>query len=92
MRASGAGRAVGEPYITATHDRNNPRSGGVMRRLGMRCCDFYEEQWRPKNLPVAFRLCQRNPDGNDARIYEPYRARPAALWSRGTEPPGGIYF
>ena len=37
-----AGKAVigqvrkdGLPYITATHDRNNPRSGGVMRNLGM---------------------------------------------------------
>ena len=37
-----AGRAVidqvrrdGLPFITATHDVNNPRSGAVMRRLGM---------------------------------------------------------
>lgn len=36
-----AGKAVIEqlkkdvlPYITATHDRNNPRSGGVMRNVG----------------------------------------------------------
>lgn len=26
----------GIPYITATHDVNNPRSGGVMKRLGMK--------------------------------------------------------
>ena len=37
-----AGKAVieqaqkdGLPYITATHDRNNPRSGGVMQNVGM---------------------------------------------------------
>ncbi len=28
----------GIPYITATHDRNNPKSGNVMRRLGMKYC------------------------------------------------------
>ena len=46
-----AGRAVidrlkrdGVPYITATHDVNNPRSGEVMRRLGMRYQYSYEEQ------------------------------------------------
>ena len=68
-------RAAGFAYITATHDRNNPRSGGVMRNLGMRYCYSYEEQWQPKNLPVVFRLYQLNLDGNDARVYEPYRAR-----------------
>ena len=38
-----AGKAVieqlrrdGIPYITATHDVNNPRSGSVMKRLGMK--------------------------------------------------------
>ena len=35
----------GLPYITATHDRNNPRSGAVMKRLGMQYCYSYEEQW-----------------------------------------------
>ena len=28
----------GLPYITATHDRNNPRSGNVMQKLGMTYC------------------------------------------------------
>lgn len=38
-----AGKAVieqvkkdGLPYITATHDINNPRSGGVMKQIGMK--------------------------------------------------------
>ena len=26
------------PYITATHDKNNPRSGAVMKQIGMKYC------------------------------------------------------
>ena len=37
---------------------NNPRSGQVMRRLGMRCAYSYEELVRPKNQRVTFRLYQ----------------------------------
>lgn len=77
--ATEAGRALagllkadGVPYITATHDRNNPASGGVMRRLGMRYCYSYEEQWQPKNTPVVFRMYQLNMDGQAGRIYRGY--------------------
>lgn len=66
-----AGKAVveqvkrdGLPYITATHDRNNPRSGNVMRKIGMTYCYSYKEQWQPKNIPVIFRMYQLNLDGN----------------------------
>lgn len=62
-----AGRAVieqvkkdGLPYITATHDINNPRSGKVMQRIGMKYCYSYEEQWQPKNFPVIFRMYRLN--------------------------------
>ena len=55
-----AGRAVvrrlretGIPYPTATHDGNNPRSGGVMQNLGMKYCYSYEEQWQPKDILVT---------------------------------------
>ena len=58
-------------YITATHDVNNPRSGAVMRRLGMEYRYSYVEQWQPKNIPVTFRLYQRNFDGSDF-VYERY--------------------
>lgn len=75
-----AGRAVveqvkkdGLPYITATHDRNNPRSGKVMQRLGMKYRYSYEEQWQPKNFSVIFRLYQLNFDGNDDFVYQKYR-------------------
>ena len=65
-----AGKAViaqvkkdGLPYITATHDRNNPRSGGVMRNVGMKYQYSYEEQWQPKNIPVTFRMYQMELNG-----------------------------
>ena len=79
-----AGKAVitqlkkdGIPYITATHDINNPRSGRVMKRLGMKYQYSYEEQWQPKNFLVTFRMYQLNLDGNDSRIYREY-------WDRST--------
>lgn len=62
----------GLPYITATHDINNPRSGGVMRQIGMKYCYSYEEQWQPKNFPVIFRLYQLNFDGHVERVYKKY--------------------
>lgn len=51
-------RDAGFPYVTATHDRNNPASGGVMRKIGMTYRYSYEEQWQPKNIPVVFRMYQ----------------------------------
>lgn len=62
----------GLPYITATHDRNNPKSGNVMKSCGMKYCYTYEEQWQPKDFPVFFRLYQLNFDGNDERVYKKY--------------------
>lgn len=60
------------PYITATHDRKNPRSGGVMRQIGMKYCYSYEEHWQPKNLLVTFRMYQLNLDGQEGRVYQKY--------------------
>lgn len=78
--ATEAGRALIEhlrkdhiSYITATHDRENPRSGGVMRQLGMKYCYSYEEQWQPKNFPVVFRMYQLNLDGQEDRVYKKYQ-------------------
>lgn len=66
-----AGKAVveqvkkdGLPYITATHDKNNPRSGNIMKKVGMKYCYSYEEQWQPKDISVIFRMYQLNFDGN----------------------------
>lgn len=76
---SEAGKAVvgqlkmdGLPYITATHDVKNPRSGEVMRRLGMTYRYSYEEQWQPKDIPVIFRMYQLNLDGRTERVYRKY--------------------
>ena len=76
---SEAGKAVvaqvkrdGLPYITATHDRNNPRSGNVMRNVGMKYQYSFEEQWQPKNIVVIFRMYQLNLDGQEDRIYKKY--------------------
>ncbi|MFR1214365.1 MAG: GNAT family N-acetyltransferase [Acutalibacteraceae bacterium] len=62
----------GLPYITATHDRNNPRSGNVMQKVGMKYCYSYEEQWQPKNIPVIFRIYQLNFKNNDDFVYRNY--------------------
>lgn len=74
-----AGRAVveelrnsGMPFITATHDIKNPRSGKVMKKLGMIYQYSYEEQWQPKNIPVTFRMYQLNFDGENDRVYKKY--------------------
>ena len=64
-------RRDGVLYITATHDVNNPHSGGVMRKLGMQYQYSYEEQWQPKNILVTFRMYQLNLDGKD-RVYRAY--------------------
>ena len=64
-------RRDGVPYITATHDVNNPHSGAVMRKLGMEYQYSYEEQWQPKNILVTFRMYQLNLDGKD-RVYRAY--------------------
>ena len=60
------------PFITATHDRNNPGSGSIMRRIGMKYCYSYEEQWQPKDLLVTFRMYQLNLDGQEDRVYWKY--------------------
>lgn len=62
----------GMTYITATHDVNNPRSGNVMKALGMKYQYSYEELWQPKNFLVTFRMYQLNFDGNDERVYREY--------------------
>ena len=74
-----AGRAVigqvkrdGIPYLTATHDVKNPRSGRVMQQLGMRYQYSYEELWQPKNQLVLFRMYQLNLDGAEDRVFRRY--------------------
>lgn len=66
-------RCDGVPYITATHDVNNPGSGAVMKKIGMKYLYSYEEQWQPKDITVIFRLYILNLDGNVDRGYDKYR-------------------
>ena len=61
----------GVPFVTATHDRENPGSGRVMQKLGMVYHYSYREQWQPKDIPVVFRLYQLNLDGQE-RVYQGY--------------------
>ena len=65
-------RHFNRTYITATHDRNNPRSGNVMRKLGMTYRYSYEELWQPKNFPVIFRMYQLNLNGDNEFVYRKY--------------------
>ena len=60
------------PYITATHDINNPRSGEVMKKLGMKYQYSYKEQWQPKDILVTFRMYQLNLDEHKDRVYKKY--------------------
>ncbi len=62
----------GISYITATHDVNNPHSGRVMQKLGMKYCYSYEEHWQPKNFPVVFRMYQLNFNEDDTFVYKKY--------------------
>jgi ribosomal-protein-alanine N-acetyltransferase len=65
-------REAGFLYITATHDVNNPRSGDVMKKIGMTYQYSYEEQWQPKDILVTFRMYQLNFDGQGDRVYRKY--------------------
>ncbi len=63
----------GLPFVIATHDVENPRSGEVMKRLGMKYAYSYNERWQPKDIDVVFKMYQLNLDGNEERIYSGYR-------------------
>lgn len=65
-------KAAGYSYITATHDVNNPASGGVMKKLGMTYRYSYVEQCQPKDISVTFRMYQLNLDGDNGRVYKKY--------------------
>ena len=68
-------RAAGWSFLTATHDVNNPRSGAVMRKLGMRYAYSYREHWMPKDISVVYRMYQINLDGQDGRVDRTYWER-----------------
>ena len=65
-------RSDGIPYITATHDVKNPKSGEVMKRLGMRYRYSYQELWQPKKELVLFRMYQLNFKRAENWVYQGY--------------------
>lgn len=68
----------GIPFITATHDITNPRSGRVMEKIGMKYCYTYKKFWRPKNIEAYFKMYQLNLNDSNAPIYKKY-------WNESTE-------
>ena len=77
--ATEAGRALldlakadGLPYVTATHDVHNLRSGAVMKRLGMTYRYSYRELLQPKNQLVTFRMYQINFGGDKNFVFRGY--------------------
>lgn len=68
-------REAGLPFITATHDVNNPRSGRVMEKIGMSYRYSYTEQCQPKNFPVVFRMYQLDFPGYTGGTYMGYWER-----------------
>lgn len=65
-------KKAGLPYVSATHDVNNPASGRVMQKLGLHYCYSYQEQWQPKDIPVIFRLYQMNFEMSADFVYRDY--------------------
>lgn len=65
----------GLPFITATHDINNPNSGKVMQKCGMTYQYSFREQWQPKNIPVIFRMYQLNFTTQSDFVYDEYKIR-----------------
>ena len=75
----GALERSGFPYVTATHDVNNPASGAVMKKLGLTYRYSYREQWQPKDVSVVFRMYQRD-FGENAGTYRGYWERYPEHW------------
>ena len=73
-------RAAGIPYLIATHDIDNPRSGAVMRRCGLQYQYTYKEQWQPKNFPVSFRIYQLNHHCAPDFVYRKYWEQAENRW------------
>lgn len=65
-------RKAGYPYITATHDVKNPRSGEIMKNIGMKYGYSYVELWQPKNILVTFRMYQLNFDDANRKMFTGY--------------------
>lgn len=66
-------KRAGVPYVTATHDVNNPASGAVMRKLGMFLSNIVTKNFvQPKNISVIFRMYQLTLNAPDDQTYYEY--------------------
>lgn len=72
-------KRVGFPFVTATHDINNPASGAVMKKLGFSYRYSYREQWQPKDISVVFRMYQLD-FGGSAETYLGYWDKHPEHW------------
>lgn len=63
---------AGYEFITATHDINNPNSGEIMKKRGMKYKYSYVEQWQPKDIAVTFRMYQLNFNNENTHTYAEY--------------------
>lgn len=43
-----------------------------MKKLGIKYCYSYEEEWQPKNIIVIFRMYQLNFNENTNYVYKKY--------------------
>ena len=62
----------GVPFVTATHDRENPRQRQSDAEAGHGVPLLLPEQWQPKDISVVFRMYQLNLDGDNTRLYRAY--------------------
>ncbi len=68
-RGAGAG---GRPALHHGHARRQqpPQRRAVMRRLGMKYCYSYKEQWQPKNFPVVSGCISFISTGGRLRLFQ----------------------
>lgn len=74
----------GSPYITATHDRNHPRSGHVMQKTGMTyrysCEEMYQLNFDGNDETATMILCIKSTGICTALIsLNPYNSAVHAL-------------
>lgn len=70
----------GIPYVTATHDRQNPLSGRVMCCLGMRVATPMKSSGSPRISRWFSGSTSSISHGAGRRVYEGYRQAEGARW------------
>lgn len=76
-------RDGGLPFLTATHDVLNPRSGGVMQNIGMTYRYTYRERVEPKKEWVGVPVLSAEPDRTGGLCVEGLLGEPPHPLDRG---------